>query len=60
MLLRFLLAIFIVSNYIPGIAQSDTLKQKPLKLNTKNGREQTDNSAGYTLDYASSVNLKKK
>lgn len=32
MLLRFLIAIFILSNYIPVIAQNDTLKQKPLRV----------------------------
>ncbi|HKC37610.1 MAG TPA: hypothetical protein VKB95_16150, partial [Chitinophagaceae bacterium] len=32
MLLRFLIAIFIISIYIPGIAQNDTLKQKPLRV----------------------------
>ena len=32
MLLRLLIAIFIISNYIPVIAQNDTLKQKPLRV----------------------------
>jgi predicted dehydrogenase len=32
MLLRFLIAIFIISNYIPATAQNDTLKQKPLRV----------------------------
>jgi len=32
MLLRFLIAIFVLFNYIPGIAQNDTLKQKPLRV----------------------------
>jgi len=32
MLLRFLIAIFILSDYIPVIAQNDTLKQKPLRV----------------------------
>jgi hypothetical protein len=35
------------------------LTQKPLKLNTKTGREQTDESAGYSLNYTSSDKLKK-
>jgi len=30
--LRFLVALFIISNYIPGIAQNDSLKQKPLRV----------------------------
>lgn len=34
--------------------QNDVLYQKPLKLNTKTGREQTDESAGYTLSYPAS------
>lgn len=37
----------------------DQLTQKPLKLNTKTGREQTDESAGYNLTYQSSNKLKK-
>ncbi len=32
MLLRFLIALFSISNYLPGIAQNDTLKQKPLRV----------------------------
>src|SRR5438045_6352242 len=32
MLLRFLIALFIISTYTPAIAQSDTLKQKPLRV----------------------------
>ena len=32
MLLRLLIATFIISNYIPVIAQNDTLKQKPLRV----------------------------
>ena len=32
MLLRFLIALFSISNYMAGIAQSDTLKQKPLRV----------------------------
>ena len=31
-MLRFLLALFIISIYIPVIAQNDTLKQKPLRV----------------------------
>jgi hypothetical protein len=37
----------------------DQLTQKPLKLNTKTGRDQTDESAGYSLSYSSSNKLKK-
>lgn len=33
------------------------LSQKPLKLNTKTGREQTDGSAGYSIIYNSSNKL---
>ena len=32
MLLRFLIALFIISTYTPAIAQSDTLKQRPLRV----------------------------
>ena len=32
MLLRLLIAIFVISNYVPVIAQNDTLKQKPLRV----------------------------
>ncbi len=42
------------------LMKGNTLMQKPLKLNTKTGREQTDNSAGYTVSYKPSVDLKKK
>jgi hypothetical protein len=35
------------------------LSQKPLKLNTQTGREQTDQSAGFTLKYRPSVSLKR-
>lgn len=38
---------------------NDQLTQKPLKLNIKTGREQTDESAGYRLTYQSSNKLKK-
>jgi hypothetical protein len=31
-MLRFLIALFIISVYIPVIAQNDTLKQKPLRV----------------------------
>ena len=41
------------------LIQGDNLTQKPLKLNTKTGREQTDNIAGYTLLHHPSVSLKK-
>jgi hypothetical protein len=37
----------------------DQLTQKPLKLNIKTGREQTDESADYRLVYESSNKLKK-
>jgi len=37
----------------------DQLTQKPLKLNTKTGHEQTDESVGYSLSYTSSDKLKK-
>ena len=32
MFLRFLIALIIISNYIPVLAQNDTLKQKPLRV----------------------------
>lgn len=35
----------------------DKLLQKPLKLNTKTGRDQTDDKASYTLTYHSSVQV---
>lgn len=38
---------------------NDQLAQKPLKLNAKTGREQTDLSAGYTLEYKASTKIKK-
>lgn len=37
----------------------DQLAQKPLKLNTKTGRDQTDEAAGYTLAYNPSTKIKK-
>jgi hypothetical protein len=37
----------------------DQLAQKPFKLNTQTGREQTDESVGYSLSYSSSNKLKK-
>ncbi|MFD0750414.1 hypothetical protein ACFQZS_09695 [Mucilaginibacter calamicampi] len=37
----------------------DNLMQKPLKLNTQTGRQQTDNAAGFTLLHHPSVSLKK-
>ncbi|MDB5155410.1 MAG: hypothetical protein JWR50_117 [Mucilaginibacter sp.] len=33
------------------------LSQKPLKLNTKTGREQTDESSDYSITYNSSTKL---
>ncbi|PJJ83728.1 hypothetical protein [Mucilaginibacter auburnensis] len=42
------------------LMKGNTLLQKPLKLNTKTGREQTDNNAGYTVSYKPTVDLKKK
>ncbi len=42
------------------LMKGNMLLQKPLKLNTKTGREQTDNSALYTVTYKPSVDLKKK
>lgn len=42
------------------LVKGDDLAQKPLKVNTQTGREQTDNSAGYTVAYTPTVNLKKK
>ena len=41
------------------LIKGDNLMQKPLKLNTKTGREQTDNLAGFTLLHHPSVSLKK-
>jgi hypothetical protein len=35
----------------------DNLSQKPLKLNTKTGRDQTDDNAAYTLSYHSSAQV---
>jgi hypothetical protein len=35
------------------------LSQKPLKLNTKSGREQTDDAAGYSIKYVSSNKVHK-
>nr|WP_294792771.1 hypothetical protein [uncultured Mucilaginibacter sp.] len=37
----------------------DNLMQKPLKLNTQTGRQQTDNAAGFTLLHHPSISLKK-
>lgn len=42
------------------LVKGSSLMQKPLKLNAKTGREQTDNSAGFTVAYKPSVDLKKK
>ena len=41
------------------LIKGENLMQKPLKLNTKTGREQTDKSAGFTLLHRPSVSLKK-
>jgi hypothetical protein len=41
------------------LINGDNLMQKPLKLNTKTGRQQTDNAAGFTLLHHPSVSLKK-
>ncbi len=41
------------------LIKGDNLMQKPLKLNTQTGREQTDQSAGFTLKYQPSVSLKR-
>lgn len=41
------------------LTKGDNLMQKPLKLNTQTGREQTDQSAGFTLQYHPSVSLKR-
>ena len=42
------------------LIKGDNLMQKPLTLNTKTGRQQTDNAAGFTLLNHPSVSLKKK
>ena len=39
------------------LTKGDNLMQKPLKLNTKTGREQTDNTAGFTVTYRPSVTM---
>ena len=41
------------------LIKGDNLMQKPLKLNTQTGRQQTDNASEFTLLYHPSVNLKK-
>ena len=41
------------------LIKGSDLLQKPLKLNTKSGREQTDNAAVFTVLHHPSVNLKK-
>lgn len=41
------------------LLKEENLMQKPLKLNTQTGREQTDQSAGFTLEYRPSVSLKR-
>lgn len=39
--------------------KNSQLSQKPLKLNTKTGREQTDEKAGYELAFDSDTKLHK-
>jgi len=41
------------------LIKGDNLMQKPLKLNTQTGRQQTDNAADFTLLHHPSVSLKK-
>jgi hypothetical protein len=41
------------------LLKGETLAQKPLKFNSKTGREQTDESAGYTILYDASSKLHK-
>lgn len=41
------------------LLRGETLAQKPLKLNTKTGREQTDEAAGYAVVYDASTKLHK-
>lgn len=41
------------------LIKDDKLMQRPLKLNAKTGREQTDNTAAFTLLHNPSVTLKK-
>jgi predicted SnoaL-like aldol condensation-catalyzing enzyme len=41
------------------LLKGETLAQKPLKFNSKTGREQTDEAAGYTLVYDASTKLHK-
>lgn len=41
------------------LLKGETLAQKPLKLNTKTGREQTDEAAGYTQVYDASTKMHK-
>jgi len=41
------------------LIKGDNLMQKPLKLNTTTGRQQTDNAAEFTLLHRPSVSLKK-
>ena len=41
------------------LIKGDNLMQKPLKLNTQTGRQQTDNAAGFTLLHHPSVSLKR-
>ncbi len=42
------------------LVKGNSLMQKPLVVNTKTGREQTNNNSGYTVAYKPSVELKKK
>ena len=39
--------------------KNNQLSQKPLKLNTKTGREQTDEAAGYNINYEADIVLHK-
>jgi len=39
--------------------ETNQLSQKPLKVNAKTGREETDNTAGYTIVYPASNRVKK-
>ena len=41
------------------LLKGETLAQKPLKFNSKTGREQTDETTGYTLVYDASTKLHK-
>ncbi len=41
------------------LLKGETLAQKPLKFNSKTGREQTDEKAGYTITYEPTTKLHK-